>query len=150
MMFKTHLMFGILLGVFVVKYFSLESGFWFTLVCGFFAILPDIDFHKSKIGMKVKPLSWLINVFLGHRGLIHSFLMAFILYALFFIMFGGVWGVAAFLGYNSHIFLDSFTKKGTKPFWPLKIRISGILKGNGTIDYFLFFLFLVGTFLLLV
>ena len=141
MMFKTHLMFGILLSIFFAKAFAVEHIFLFVLVGAFFAIFPDIDFHKSKIGQKTKPFSWMINFFLGHRGLIHSLLLAFAFFLLFVVLFGETYGAAVLIGYFSHIFLDSFTKKGTRPLWPLTTRLSGILKGNSIIDYFLFFLF---------
>ncbi len=149
MMFKTHLMFGIFLGLLFLKYFEIEQKYLFVGIVALFAILPDIDFHKSKIGKRFKPLSWLINVFLGHRGIIHSLLLAFVLYLLLFILFGGVWGSAALIGYFSHLFLDSFTKKGTRLLWPMRIRFTGIFKGNSTIDYLLFFLFLLGSIFLL-
>lgn len=149
MMFKTHLMFGILLGLLFVKLFSIEKGLLFVLVVAFFSIFPDIDFHKSKIGRKVKPLSWLINLFVGHRGVIHSLFAALFFYLLLFILFGGTYGSAALLGYFSHIFLDSLTKRGTKPLWPIRTRLTGILKGNSTLDYLLFFIFLIGSLFLL-
>jgi inner membrane protein len=150
MMFKTHLMFGIFLGLFFLRSFSIEKGFLFILVVAFFAIFPDIDFHKSKIGRKVKPLSWLINFFLGHRGLIHSLLLAFVFYIILYALFGANYGAAALIGYSSHLLLDSFTPRGIKPLYPLKPKANSVLKGNGVYDYLLFFLFLVGSLLLLV
>ncbi|MBI2661465.1 metal-dependent hydrolase, partial [Candidatus Woesearchaeota archaeon] len=34
--------------------------------------LPDIDTASSKLGSKIWPLSRLIEIFMGHRGIFHS------------------------------------------------------------------------------
>jgi len=149
MMFKTHLILGIFLGLFFAKSFSIEQKWLFVLVCAFFAILVDIDLHKSKVGKRIKPLSWLINFFLGHRGVVHSLLMAFFVYGFMYLIFGATWGAAALIGYSSHLFLDSFNVKGTKPLWPLSPRLSGVLKSNSMADYLLFLIFLLATLLIL-
>jgi len=144
-MFKTHLMFGVFLGLLFLKYFEINNGFWFFVVVCFFSVFPDIDFYRSKIGKKVKPLSWLINLFLGHRGLMHSLVAALFFYFLFYVLFGASVGLGAFVGYCGHLVLDSLTPKGIRPFYPFKPKLNGFLKGNSLIDYLFFFLLFFGS-----
>lgn len=47
-----------------------------------------------------------------------------------------------FLGYSLHIFLDSFTPTGIKPFWPLKHKMHGKIVPGSKIDKMLFLIFL--------
>jgi len=148
-MYRTHLVFGILIGLAFLNVFNIPSPWLFIFVVMVGASLPDIDMHKSKVGGLMKPFSYLINLFLGHRGLIHSLIMAFVMYFLFWALFGLNYAAAIFIGYSSHLFLDSFTPKGIRPFWPLKPKLSGMIKSGGILEIGLFFLFLVAVILLL-
>lgn len=149
MMYRTHLVFGILLGLAFLNMFNIPSPWLFIFVIMVGASLPDIDMHKSKVGGLMKPFSFLINLFLGHRGLIHSLLMAFLMYFLFWALFGLNYAAAIFIGYSSHLFLDAFTPKGIRPFWPLRAKLNGMIKSGGILEIGLFFLFLVAIILIL-
>ena len=83
MMYKTHLIFGILSGLVFLRIFGISNPWLFMLVVAIGASFPDIDFHKSKIGSWFKPLASMFNFLLGHRGMIHSLVGAFIIYLLF-------------------------------------------------------------------
>ncbi len=148
-MYRTHLVFGILLGLFFLQSFDIPSPWMFMLVVAIGATIPDIDMHKSKVGGLIKPFARLLNLFLGHRGLIHSLFMAFVFYFLFWMFFGMNYAAAVFIGYSSHLLLDSFTPKGITPFWPLKTKLNGLIKSGGMLEIGLFFLFLVAVLLLL-
>lgn len=148
-MYRTHLVFGILVGLFFLDAFNIPSPWLFMFVVMVGASLPDIDLHKSKVGGLMKPFSRLMNLFFGHRGLIHSLLMAFVMYFIFYVFFGLNYAAAIFIGYSSHLFLDAFTPKGISPFWPLKIKLNGIIKSGGILEIGLFFLFLVAVLLML-
>ncbi|MBT7237708.1 metal-dependent hydrolase [Candidatus Woesearchaeota archaeon] len=149
MMFRTHFIFGILAGLVFLRVFNIPNEWLFMLVVAIGASLPDIDFHKSKIGGWFKPLAYLFNFLLGHRGVIHSLVGAFIIYFIFMLFFGSTYAGAVFIGYSSHLFLDSFTPKGIRPFWPLKPKVNGIVRSGGMIEMILFFLFLVTVLLML-
>lgn len=149
MMFRTHLVFGILLGLVFLNVFEILNPWLFIFVVMIGASLPDIDFHKSKIGNWFKPLAFLFNFFLGHRGMIHSLVGAFIVYILFMLFFGSTYAGAVFIGYSSHLFLDSFTPKGIRPFWPLKPKLNGIVRSGGIFELILFFLFFTSILLML-
>ena len=127
MMFITHLLFGILLASFFSKLFHIENPIFFGIVISFFAIFPDIDEPSSKIGRKTQPFSWAFKILFSHRGIFHSIYFA----ALSFVLVGLIdreLGLAAGLGYGSHLLLDAVTKKGIKPFTPLlNFKIKGVI-----------------------
>jgi inner membrane protein len=102
-----------------------------------FSILPDIDETKSKISHKFKILSKLINILLGHRGLIHSLWICILLY-FFLLFFSKEIALAASLGYLSHLILDSFTVMGVNLFWPFPLRLRGIIKTGSWIENLIF------------
>jgi len=53
MLFKTHLVFSLLIGLLTYNYFKLNY-IIFILIILFTGILPDIDHPKSKLGRKLK------------------------------------------------------------------------------------------------
>lgn len=150
MMFKTHLIFGILAGLFFVKAFTIQNSLLFLAVVTFFSIFPDIDSYHSKIGGKVKPVSFILNFLFGHRGFVHSLLFAFVVYGGAYFLFGSTWAAATFIGFSSHLLLDSFTPDGTRPLFPFRGQVNGIVRSNGLVDYALFFVFLAAVILSLV
>lgn len=142
MMFKTHLIFGILAGLFFIKAFTIQNSLLFLVVVAFFSVFPDIDSYHSKIGGKVKPISFILNLLFGHRGFIHSLLFGFIVYGGAYFLFGSTWAAATFIGFGSHLLLDSFTPDGTRPLFPFRTQINGVVRSNTIVDYALFFVFL--------
>jgi inner membrane protein len=150
-MFKTHVAFALLLAVIFVQWFDMQHWYLFLFVTVFMAGIPDIDVHKSKFGSKVKPLSWLINLFFGHRGLFHSFILAIALYFVFSSFGSNTLGAAALLGYSSHLVLDSLTRQGIMPLTPIsRFRLRGLIKTGDVVDWGLFFVFIVLTILVLI
>jgi len=71
----THLFFSLLIGLLTYHFFNLNP-VAFILIVLISGIFPDIDHPKSKIGRKLKILSYPINFIFGHRGLFHSLLLA--------------------------------------------------------------------------
>jgi inner membrane protein len=139
-MFKTHLMFSLLVSLIIFKYFNLNP-LIFILIFILTAILPDIDHAKSKIGRKFFIFSWIINLFFGHRKLIHSILFAGFLALIIKLLFNNYF-IPFFLGYLSHLFLDILTKQGLKIFYPFKFQIKGFIRTNSLIEK-LFLLILI-------
>ena len=130
MMLRTHLAFSLFISLFLIKHFNNLSILVFVLA----TTLPDIDNRHSKLG-RHNPFSFLTK----HRGVTHSFLFALILSALLaFATKTSYYSYALFLGYSSHILLDSFTKHGTKPFYPFfKFKIRGPMTTNSLTENFL-------------
>ena len=119
-----------------------------VLVCLFASLLPDMDTTKSKLGRKVKFLSGFFNVLFGHRKLFHSLFFAaglsFLVYLYSFEL-----ALAFFVGYISHLLIDSLNKAGIKWFYPAKFKIKGFIKTGSFLEYVLFFVIIVLIFLTL-
>lgn len=150
MMFKTHLVFGILLALVCLELFIVDSPIWFFSFLVFASILPDIDISKSKIGSKVKPLSWTINVLFGHRGIFHGIFMPLLIYIILLIFGFQEIGVAIFIGYVGHLFLDGLSLQGVKWLLPISnFRMKGFIRSGSPLDYGLMFLMLFFVFVLM-
>ena len=135
MMFRTHLAFGILIGLLSLKYIEAESTLIFLLITAFFSIFPDIDEKDSKIGRRFKFLSYPIEFIFRHRGLMHTIYLPILIF-LIFLLFNNVnYGFAALLGYLSHLFMDALTKRGIRPLQPLlKFRVKGFIKKEISVE----------------
>lgn len=151
MMFKTHAVFALLLSILFIQIFEMDYWYLFMFVSVFVAGIPDIDLHKSTYGKKIKPISFLLNLFFGHRGLFHSILFALALFFLFGILGNETLAAAALLGYTSHLILDGLTKEGIMPLTPISVfKIKGFIKSGGIFDWALFFCFVILIVLVLV
>lgn len=120
MLARTHMVFGLVFLAVGSRTGLIEM----DLVTSGFAILgsllPDIDHPKSAIGRRVRPLSDMLGLILGHRGFTHS-LLAFITWTgtlLYAGMNEQTWLIAMSLGYLSHLFGDWLTPTGVPLFWP--------------------------------
>jgi len=113
---KTHIIGGIAIGAVLAQYVDAPS--CCVLVSGAAALLPDIDTPESKLGRRI-PGSFIINLVFGHRGAMHSLLMAFITY-LIFMSLAPQYAIYVLAGYLSHLFLDMFTGQGVSLFWPIQ------------------------------
>ena len=129
--------FSFLVGILLIKYLSISNQILFIVLFLLFSLLPDIDEIKSKISGKVKLLSWLINFFIGHRGLMHSIGIPFLLYLVLFLIRMDI-AIAVSFGYLSHLILDCFTVSGVRLLWPLKKKLKGFVKTGSLVEYFIF------------
>lgn len=102
------------------------------------SFLPDIDEPNSKIGRKAKPISYLIHNTVGHRGMMHTPLIALFLTIILLVLKDAylpallqkyiTLGILGFiLGFLSHLFIDSLTKGGIAWLWPLSNRKFSLL-----------------------
>jgi len=114
MKFKTHLTFGLFL-----TYAEVQNKFLFILFVMLGSGLPDIDNASSKLGSKIWPLSKLIEIFLGHRGIFHSIWLIILIPGIVYLYLSKIYGIALFIGYFSHVLMDGFTKKGVNFLNPL-------------------------------
>lgn len=115
---RTHIIGGLAAGLAASLYTTGEP----ILLIGAAVIgglLPDIDHPQSKVGRAVYPLSKLISAAVGHRTFTHSLLFMGLL--LYFIGYKDSWALGLLVGIASHVFLDSWTDRGIKLFWPIPI-----------------------------
>lgn len=132
-MIRTHLAVSILAILLFLP--RVSSPFIFVFVALFATFLPDVDIPFSTAGRKKS--SRFIQEFTEHRGFFHSITIAVILSFVIGLFFP-VASFPFFLGYSLHVFADSFTKKGIKPFWPYKRKVSGGFKTGGYGETLLF------------
>ena len=136
MLITTHLLAGLIVSILIIDIFNISNALMFLIIFSFFAILPDIDSHNSKIGSKLKPLSYVFEILFGHRGFLHSMWIPMIIFVSFWFFGYFVLGLAAMLGYILHLLMDSMTIGGIK-FFGLKKR-RGFVKTGGAFEIVLF------------
>lgn len=142
MLARTHLVFAILIGLLTFKYFNLNP-FLFIFIVSLTSFLPDIDHPKSKIGRKVKILSYPINFIFGHRKFFHSIFVALGSSFVIWYFFGNYY-IPFLIGFVSHLIGDALTLQGVNFIYPLKeLRIKGFITTGGLLENILFFAFLV-------
>lgn len=124
MLFATHLFIGLLLYVLLVL--TTPASFAFSSIAAFFlgVVAPDLDHPKSKPGRVVKPVSVLINMLFGHRGITHSIFGALLFSFAFgyLIQFANLSNSLVywfFAGFLAHLIGDSLTPSGVKWFYPI-------------------------------
>jgi inner membrane protein len=142
MKYYTHLAFSFMLGILLIKQLSIKNQILYILIFMLFSLVPDIDKVNSKIGKKVKPLAFLINLILGHRGVVHSIFVPIIIYLLLF-NFNMNLAIICSVGYLSHLILDCTTKSGLRFLWPLKKKLKGFIKTGSIVENVLFVIFLI-------
>lgn len=151
MLLRTHLVFGLLIGLLSLKYLNIPNIYVFLAILCLASALPDIDEPCSRIGRKIRPLSTIIEKVFGHRNLLHSiFPLITIFLTFFYILDWNVAGIAFLLGYSSHLFLDTFTYMGVGFLHPLyKGRITGFIKTGGIVEHVIFFILMFANILVL-
>jgi len=141
MMFKTHLAFGLLAGLLSLRFLEPKNIIIFLFIACFFAILPDIDEKNSKIGRKLKILSYPLELIFKHRGLFHTIYLPILIFILFLIFGNAIYGFAALIGYVSHLFMDALTINGIRPLHPLiSKRVRGFVRTNTFLEFLIFLL----------
>lgn len=140
MMFRTHLALGILASIISLSYIDREISLLFAGTVILASVLPDIDLSNSTPGKKIKPLSWMIGLLFGHRGLVHTIFPPVIAYLAALGLGYAYLGSAFMIGYSTHLASDALTIQGIMPLFPLsRKRITGFIKTGGMIEHALFF-----------
>jgi len=116
---------------------SVSDKFIFIIMVFVATIIPDLDTKHSSYGRHsiFRPL----QVFVKHRGFIHSFTTAVVL-SLIIAVFWPVASFGFFIGYSIHLIIDSFTKEGIQPFWPFRWRSEGPIRSGGRFEEIFFFI----------
>ena len=117
MLGRTHFLFGLLLGI--LHYFS-GAPFWTIFLIPIFSLLMDVDEKHSYVGRKAKVVGWAFM----HRGFFHS-IWFIILSVLIAREISNHLAASVLIAYIGHLLLDGVTKAGIRPFWPLRLRLSG-------------------------
>jgi len=144
MIWKTH----VAIGLAVALYFSTQvtKPLIFIPIVLFSSFFPDVDSGFSYIGRK--KIAAPIQAITEHRGIIHSYTAAIIL-SFIIAFFYPFFALPFFVGYSFHLFADSFTVQGIRPFWPLKGVSKGIVITGGKMDKVIFYTFVLVDLILL-
>jgi len=138
MMQRTHLAITLF---FTILFLSVVEDKWiFVLFAVIGTYLPDVDSRYSKIGQR--KIARILQWFTKHRGMIHSFTFLASLTVLLVVFFPPS-AFGFFLGYGLHLFADSFTKDGIRPFYPSTSSSSGKFKTGGLAEIGLFVAFVI-------
>jgi len=145
MLLRTHLAFAFLIIFLFVKHVNNQWIFIAMVLVS--TVLPDLDTGFSSWGRHwiFRPLQF----FVKHRGIIHSLTTA----TLLSILLAAFWPIASlgfFVGYSAHIILDSFTREGVQPFWPLKTKSYGFISSGGRIEDSLFVFLILADIILII
>lgn len=143
MLAKTHLAFGLLIGIIFQYFFSLEL-YLIIIIISIGSLFPDIDKPNSTISSRIPVIPRMISIFSKHRGMFHSLFFAFLIpYAMSFFLpveYALIFGI----GYAAHILLDSFTLAGINFLHPFaKLHMSGFIQ-TGKSGEMVLFLVIVG------
>jgi len=134
MLFRTHLIFSFLIGLYIIDFLKIKNQILFMIVLLFFSIFPDIDESSSKIFKKLKPFSYLAVLF-GHRNIFHTIYFPIAMSLVLFILNLKLISLAILIGYSLHLLLDMITKKGIALFYPLsQKRIKGFIKVGSLVE----------------
>ncbi len=143
MLFRTHIAFSFLAGLYLIDLFNVDRQILFMVVLLFFSIFPDIDESSSKVFKKLRPFSYLAALF-GHRNIFHTVYFPVALFLVLFVFELRLIAVAVLVGYLIHLLLDMFSKKGLALFYPLsRKKVKGFLKVGSFFENILFFIVLI-------
>lgn len=129
MLLRTH--FALAVFSFLLFLNVVNDKILFGFVLFIATILPDIDSRFSFVGRR--KIARVLQFFTKHRGVIHSFSFLILITLILLLIFPKI-SFAFFLGYSLHLLLDSFTKDGITPFYPLKMKVSGGVSTGGRVE----------------
>jgi len=144
----THVLFGLFLFLLSwrLRLVSFDVAVLGALVVG--NILPDLDHPKGLIYSLFGVPVWLrrgVRRVVGQRGILHSLLVAVIVLVLSYLIFsvvlelGFVISLGLFVGYLSHLFLDSLTVRGVAWLLPFSRKRVQFVIGTGSMIERVFF-----------
>src|SRR5579884_1364846 len=116
-----------------------------SLGAAFVGLLPDVDKSGSKAarlgGWPTRVFAWFVQLFLGHRGALHSLPALLLVWWLgtqlgALVGLPGLAGLLAF-GWGAHLLLDAATAGGVPLLWPLplKLRLPPGLPTGGLVEH---------------
>ncbi|MBW2993437.1 metal-dependent hydrolase [Candidatus Woesearchaeota archaeon] len=141
MLWKTHLAFGFFSGLVMMPFVTTGNIYVYFMLVLFGAVLPDIDNPDSKVGRNIK----IIGRIFRHRGIFHSLIAGVLLGWLLWTFVGHQYGIALFVGYASHLFIDGFTKMGINFLHPFsKLHLSGFIKTGTAGEWIVFGMIIFG------
>ncbi len=142
MLSRTHLAFGVLAGIISHQFIDGDM-ISFLLVVAFASLMPDLDHPDASLN-RALVFTKLIPMVFKHRGILHTLWSPILLSLVVTILANPFYGLAAFVGYTSHLVSDAMTKKGINFLYPFsQFKIAGFIE-TGTWMETVTFVVLVG------
>lgn len=138
MLLKTHIAIAFFFVLLLLPFVNNPAVFAVMVLVA--TVVPDVDSRFSLVGQK--KIARVLQFFTKHRGIIHSFTFLFLI-TFFLILFFPTLSLGFFLGYAIHLFVDSFTKDGIVPFYPMKKKSKGVITSGGKIESGVFAVFVI-------
>lgn len=131
MIYTTHILFASILTLLIIGKLPISLSvepLQAIFIASLGSLIPDVDHPSSYINKKFWRLFSLSGGFNSHRGWTHSFLGGVMITAIFLTYLIYTKGkvhfiVPFFIGYCSHLLIDSLNPSGVAWFWPSKRRI---------------------------
>ncbi|MEK6888659.1 MAG: metal-dependent hydrolase [Nanoarchaeota archaeon] len=136
MLRKTHLVIGLVAGLYFLPH--VNNKFIFLPIVLIASLFPDIDSGITSLGQK--GIFRFLQMMTKHRGIMHTYTICVILSLGLGLIFPPA-ALPFFLGYSFHLFADSFTPQGIRPFWPLKAVSSGLVTTGSRFESIIFIVF---------
>jgi len=140
MLKRTHLAIGLAFVFYFLPYIQ-GNKFIFLGVVLLASLLPDVESGFSAAQrhaiFSLQPIKMVF-----HKNSVFHTYSFLIPVTIAVAIFSPRLGLPFFLGYSSHLLIDSFSPNGIKPFWPLKHHVHGKIVPGGGIDKILFVVFL--------
>lgn len=129
MTWKTHILGGLLAGTYICSIatsMSMPTVVTVMTLSVIGSLFPDIDIPTSKIGASAKPISTLVSLTTGHRGMFHAPLLYLVAYFILYHLYPDMRMLSSgfFFGCMSHLALDSLNVQGIPIMWPFKSKLS--------------------------
>ena len=138
MLMKTHMAIAVFFILLFVNSVSSKLVFIFIMLIA--TLIPDLDSGFSTIGNS--RVARIFQIFVTHRGVFHSFTFCIIV-SILLAAFVPVLALPFFFGYSLHLFSDSFTREGIKPFWPWSKTSSWLFRTGGLFETNLLIVFTI-------
>ncbi|AMG62416.1 metal-dependent hydrolase [Staphylococcus lugdunensis] len=136
---KTHASCGLLVGAWTTQYYQTDifttvTVMWLATMA---SLLPDICHMRSKIGRRLKLISFIIRLLFGHRTFTHSLIFVFLIASALVLIHSPLYYLVSIIGgLLSHVILDMLTPRGVQLFYPLpqNIHFPITVKTGGWMD----------------
>ncbi|MBW6442258.1 metal-dependent hydrolase [Patescibacteria group bacterium] len=129
MLRRVHIFMGLFLALYFLPHVNHKILFFPIVLIS--SIIPDLDtiFFPHKTHYKI--IKMLKSE--PYKNFMHSYTLCIFL-SLILAFFYPIIALPFFIGYSFHLFFESLTTYGTRPFWPAKIRSKGFIAPEGTIE----------------
>ena len=136
MLIRTHLAVGMAAALYFLPHVNDKVIFFVTVIIA--TLIPEFGAvfsmrkNNSTTPRILKPLLTVMKTY--------TFTL---IVALVLALFYPVFALPFFIGYSFHLFLDTFTVEGIRPYWPFKKVSSGRINTGSKVDMTIFIIFLI-------